>query len=151
VTDGGKLPKGQVMCEYYWLSVLMYTPSMSVMSFLLWKRKMLLSFISFPKKNFCPFGFFTTPCSGEKKPTFSKHARHNSHHDGVFFLKMRLGHSKFLQWRDIFLQRNVFPCMCRGEIVKGSNNDTLCLTSTPTWVQCNILDTSQAQCGHQCT
>ncbi len=52
----------------------MYTPDMSVMSLLLknryeskrsrdfiyGKRKMHLSFFSFPKKNFCPFGCLRT-------------------------------------------------------------------------------------------
>jgi hypothetical protein len=60
------------LCEHCWLSVLMYTPGMSVMSLILknrydskrsrdfvyGKRKMHLLFFSFLKKNFCPFGFF---------------------------------------------------------------------------------------------
>jgi len=66
VTDGSQPLSGRVMCEHYWLSVLMYTPGMSVMSLLLknryeskrnrdffyGKRKILSSFFSFPKKNF---------------------------------------------------------------------------------------------------
>ena len=32
MTDGSQPPSGRVMCEHYWLSVLMYTPGMSVMT-----------------------------------------------------------------------------------------------------------------------
>jgi hypothetical protein len=32
VTDGSQPLSGRVMCEHYWLSVLMYTPGMSVMT-----------------------------------------------------------------------------------------------------------------------
>ena len=38
VTDGSQPLSGRVMCEHYWLSVLMYTPGMSVMSLLLKNR-----------------------------------------------------------------------------------------------------------------
>jgi hypothetical protein len=37
-TDGSQPLSRRVMCEYYWLSVLMYTPGMSVMSLLLKNR-----------------------------------------------------------------------------------------------------------------
>ncbi len=38
VTDESQPLSGRVMCEYYWLSALMYTPGMSVMSLLLKNR-----------------------------------------------------------------------------------------------------------------
>ena len=65
MTDGSQPLSGQVMCEHYWLSVLMYTPGMSVMSLLLKNRyenkRIEISFMekenafvffSFPKKTF---------------------------------------------------------------------------------------------------
>ena len=38
MTDGSQPLSGRVMCEDYWLSVLMYTPGMSVMSLLMKNR-----------------------------------------------------------------------------------------------------------------
>ncbi len=38
VTDGSPPPSGRVMCDHYYLSILMYTPGMSVMSLLLKNR-----------------------------------------------------------------------------------------------------------------
>ncbi len=69
MTDGSQPPSGRIMCEHYWLSVLIDTPGMSVMSVLLknryeskrsrdfffGKRKMLCLFSLFLKR-ICPFG-----------------------------------------------------------------------------------------------
>jgi hypothetical protein len=72
VTDGSQPLIGRVMCEHYCLSVLMYTPGMTVMSlllnnryeskrsrdFLLWNRKY-FSFCCFPEKEFLCATFAT--------------------------------------------------------------------------------------------
>ena len=65
MTDGSQPLSGRVMCEHYWLSVLMYTPGMSVMSLLLknryetkreidffYRKRKCFCFFSFPKKGF---------------------------------------------------------------------------------------------------
>jgi hypothetical protein len=70
VTDGSQPLSGRVMCEHYWLGVLMYTPVMSAMTLLLknryerkwsreiflstWKRKCLWFFSLFLKIEFLP-------------------------------------------------------------------------------------------------
>jgi hypothetical protein len=75
VTDGSQPLIGRVMCEHYWLSVLMYTPGMSVMSLLLknryetkreidffYRKRKCFGFFSFPKK-----GFSISGCSLQRE------------------------------------------------------------------------------------
>ncbi len=60
MTDGSQPLSGRVMCEHYWLSVLMYTPGMSVMSLLLKNRyemKREIDFFYRKRKCFCFFSF----------------------------------------------------------------------------------------------
>ena len=61
MTDGSPPPSGRVMCDHYYLSVLMYTPGMSVMSLLLKNRyenkRIEISFME-KEKCFCLFSLF---------------------------------------------------------------------------------------------
>ncbi len=85
MTDGSQPLSGRVMCEHYSLSVLMYTPGMSVMSlllkdryetkreidFFLWKKKNAFAFSLFLKKSF----LFPVVLSNRTKPELSRAKR----------------------------------------------------------------------------